>query len=689
MRIQLISHVMIGLLSVGYIQLTQAQEDLLDVGSSGADGELRFYAPPPSAEGDDLSTAYDSHRNIVVRFDGLTGLTWEFDGDKWTGKNTQSTPTTGMEGRKYGSMAYDPTRQRIVYFGGLDAQSNVPYADTWEYDGQNWQAVQTLNSPPARENGLLVFDSTNEFLLLAGGTNMGARYSDTWVYDGENWIEQSSLQSYSASTGARMAYDSARGVAVLASLANLWEWDGENWVAKPNNGAKPSVNQDQLVYHPQLQRVLAFEDTRIKAWDGTNWKELEAGGPNLHDDPVVFLNQGNQILALDGQTTYLRNQSGWSTPPLLGPIATFDMSNRANGIYNYSTITVPSGVQVNFIPNNANTPVHWLAQEDVLIEGILNLNGEDGRFSSELNDQPFGGPGGGRGGRGGVRFDISGNYAGSPGEGPGGGPAGLTAKQCGGYASFAHKQVESCSSRGWATRLNTSGEPYGNSLLRPLQGGSGGGGSASSENLNGASGGGGGGAILIATDKIITLTGGVFANGGDREQYGQEVWFSGRGSGGAIRLVASRIEGDGVLEAKRMGRIRTEAFYLSQAISRDTSGGIKNGTSLPLAEGRIIEQPAEPIQILTVDGVPVASPPAGDLNSVDVVFESESEIIVELLAPGIPSENTITLTIYATGQVITAESTPLDENGEARVFVSVPAGIGKMIATASYVPAVQ
>ena len=46
-----------------------------------------------------------------------------------------------------------------------------------------------------------------------------------------------------------------------------------------------------------------------------------------------------------------------------------------DGIFNYTTVTIPAGVTVTFAKNARNTPVTWLVSGDVSIEGTINLNG--------------------------------------------------------------------------------------------------------------------------------------------------------------------------------------------------------------------------------------------------------------------------------------------------------------------------
>src|SRR5438105_245193 len=94
-----------------------------------------------------------------------------------------------------------------------------------------------------------------------------------------------------------------------------------------------------------------------------------------------------------------------------------DMADHPTGIYNYTSVNVPSGVAVTFIPNPANTPVVWLVQSSAIINGSVDVSGELGSGSSGIGGR--GGPGGYRGGKGGT-----GQNPATGGSGPGGGFAG-------------------------------------------------------------------------------------------------------------------------------------------------------------------------------------------------------------------------------------------------------------------------
>jgi hypothetical protein len=197
------------------------------------------------------------------------------------------------------------------------------------------------------------------------------------------------------------------------------------------------------------------------------------------------------------------------------PTANTTLVLPPDGIFNYTTITIPSGITVTFTPNVANTPVVMLATGDVSISGAINVNGISGASTGSLAAR--GGPGG-----------FQGGIGGSPpvgGAGPGGGAPG-------GLGSNA-----------------TYGAPSSFVSLMPLFGGSGGGGGTASAQTN-TGGGGGGGAIVIASSTRITLNGSINANGGSgATSFAGSGFNAGAGSGGAVRLVAPQLAGTGQVVA--------------------------------------------------------------------------------------------------------------------------------------------
>lgn len=200
------------------------------------------------------------------------------------------------------------------------------------------------------------------------------------------------------------------------------------------------------------------------------------------------------------------------------------------GILHYRSISISNGATVKFTRNPLNTPVYLLAQSNVVINGTIDVSGENpsvGRLRPG-----FGGPGGFDGGGGGLPQIFPGD-----GKGPGGG------RGDNGFASFTN---------------------YGNALCSPLVGGSGGAGYSFS---GGIGGGGGGGAILIASSAVITI-----GPSGEVRSLGNIYLCSagGMGCGGMIRLVAPTINGSGTVSVSGQsgcngtlsagGRIRIDSF---------------------------------------------------------------------------------------------------------------------------------
>jgi hypothetical protein len=188
----------------------------------------------------------------------------------------------------------------------------------------------------------------------------------------------------------------------------------------------------------------------------------------------------------------------------------------ADGVFHCTTITIAGGATLTFNPNLLNTPVYLLATGDVDISGSIDVSG----MANSGGIPGKGGPGGFDGG-----FGAFQGFTGGDGQGPGGGRSQSSAFG----ASF--------SSAG-AGGLNTN--VYGNTLLSPLIGGSGGAAST-------LAGGGGGGAILIASSTRISIAGLLIANGGGRTG-GSSTTSGGAGSGGAIRIVAPVVDGNGQLQ---------------------------------------------------------------------------------------------------------------------------------------------
>jgi hypothetical protein len=340
-----------------------------------------------------------------------------------------------------------------------------------------------------------------------------------------------------------------------------------------------------------------------------------------------------------------------------------DMANHPDGIYHYTSVNIPSGVTVSFIPNAGNKPVVWLVQGNCSIAGNVSLD------ASEKSGVPGGkcGPGGWNGGN----AALDGASLPGTGLGPGGGTIGTHLSYNGGNASYA--TVGACNTDAATDGPQFSpGEVYGNKFCLPLIGGSGGGGGRD------VGGGGGGGALLIAASGTVTIHGQITAKGG-RGYYDIPGWgfsgFGGAGSGGSIRIVATTISGSGGLNAvggsalndiwsnypygagftfnaAGLGRIRLDG--LSIIFNGSTIGEKTTGFQpiiIPIGNQNI------QVAIHSVGGVVVAANPSGVLANPDIIVPAQqiNPMPVVVSCTNVPLNSEITVVVQpANGTAIQA-----------------------------------
>jgi hypothetical protein len=61
-----------------------------------------------------------------------------------------------------------------------------------------------------------------------------------------------------------------------------------------------------------------------------------------------------------------------------------------DGVFNFTTINIPTGVNITFIRNASNSPVTMLATGNVTIAGVIGISG----FNGGIRSGGSGGPGG-------------------------------------------------------------------------------------------------------------------------------------------------------------------------------------------------------------------------------------------------------------------------------------------------------
>lgn len=376
----------------------------------------------------------------------------------------------------------------------------------------------------------------------------------------------------------------------------------------------------------------------------------------------------------------------------------------ASGVFNFTTVSIPSGVTIKFARNAANTPVTILASGNVSIAGTIDVSGQDGTGNGPSGSGGAGGPGGFDGGRGG--YPSSTVSSGISGEGPGGGGGGGISGTCG--ATFGAGGGFSAAGGNGTNYTNCTpiaggvgGSAYGANTLLPLIGGSGGGGGAYNGATGGA-GGGGGGALLIASSGSIAFSSGsLLALGGKGQTSAFPSTPGGGGSGGAIRLIANTISGTGTLNVNSIlggngglgspGYVRIEAYnYVTFSPTVLPSGqqpfssfGFPSSVTLP-------NSPT--LKITSVAGIAAPALPAGSYTKpADIVVPAAqaNPVTVALAATNIPLDTVVQVTLAPdTGTPATVQSSALTGTvaaSTATANLNLPAtGTSIINATASY-----
>jgi hypothetical protein len=64
----------------------------------------------------------------------------------------------------------------------------TPLAETWVMGRDGWRRVDTVQPPP-RRGSRLAFDSSRQRVVMYGGFDADGLLTDTWEWDGRSWTE--------------------------------------------------------------------------------------------------------------------------------------------------------------------------------------------------------------------------------------------------------------------------------------------------------------------------------------------------------------------------------------------------------------------------------------------------------------------------------------------------------------------
>ena len=120
--------------------------------------------------------------------------TWSFAGRTWTPliQNTSCTNTTCPSPRAGATLAYYPTDNALVLFGGFlyNTTGYHAFGDTWLFENDSWANITSTagTAPSPRFDAVMTYDPSDNYVLLFGGsTATGHSLGDTWKFSGGAW----------------------------------------------------------------------------------------------------------------------------------------------------------------------------------------------------------------------------------------------------------------------------------------------------------------------------------------------------------------------------------------------------------------------------------------------------------------------------------------------------------------------
>ena len=199
--------------------------------------------------------AHDAARDRVLLFGGEYGgpnvkfadSTWIHDGSRWNKGHDGPSP------RAFTALADLPHSAVVVLFGGrTDEGVN---AETWTWNGQDWLQRDLEEAPSPRYGHTMILDGSGDVLLYGGCSELlcGDPLDDTWRFDGERWERLDTGAPEGLRSGG-MVQDTARALTLRLGEGASWRWTGTTW--SPADAAEPAVGHFALADLPGTGVVL-------------------------------------------------------------------------------------------------------------------------------------------------------------------------------------------------------------------------------------------------------------------------------------------------------------------------------------------------------------------------------------------------------------------------------------------------
>lgn len=307
---------------------------------------------------------YDASTNQMIMFGGQHAPTNIDFNDTWAVKNVipsgspafenlnwvkVSVTGTGPSNRFGHTAVYNSSSNRMIVFGGGTGFPGPCVNELWVLKNPNgvgtptWsQLVPSGTLPPAREGHTAIYDSTNNRMVVFGGTDcLGNYYNDLWVLsnaDGATgtptWTQLAASGGPSARSQSSAIYDPSSNIMTLfggvttnkTAFNDVWTLSNANgtggtpvWTQLSPTGTAPVARSGQSAfYHSASNRMVIYGGVtgpggvKNDTWILTNangvgapaWSQLstKVAGPYRASHAAIYDAISNEMVIFGGDS---------------------------------------------------------------------------------------------------------------------------------------------------------------------------------------------------------------------------------------------------------------------------------------------------------------------------------------------------------------------------------------------------
>jgi N-acetylneuraminic acid mutarotase len=281
-----------------------------------------------------VSMAYDSESDRVILYGGqignnprdpssFSGATWGYDvaANTWT----QMEPASGPGKRSAVALAYDSESDRVILFGGANADTWYLY-DTWAYDHNTNTWTQMAPGPKNHLGPRIAYDAESDRVILFGGYNGFVVLDDTWAYDfnSDSWTEMKPTVGPPGRNYQGITYDSkADRVLVWGAVDwgdgtpiddSMWAYDfnTNTWTEiKPGDGPHPEGRDyTAMAYDAESDRTILYGGTPqgspgtwVYDYNTNTWTNMPVSGNpgNILKHAMAYSTNADRVILFGGQ----------------------------------------------------------------------------------------------------------------------------------------------------------------------------------------------------------------------------------------------------------------------------------------------------------------------------------------------------------------------------------------------------